>query len=758
MNIIAETIKGINVVIGAETTGLSKALSDVNKRSRDIQGELKQVEKLLKLDPTNTELLAQKQKLLSDAIETTSEKLNGLKKAQKQVNDQFARGEISEGQYRAFQREIAKTESELSGFENKLKSSGKELKSFGDKAEDAGKRIKKVGEGMKSAGEKMSIGITAPLVGIAALATEGTEEFRKFMSRLETNAQTAGASIQDVESAMRDLNAITGETDSNAEALSNVLAAGFKGDQFKQVLDELTGAAIKFSDTLKIEGLADGLQETLATGAAIGPFAELLDRSGVSLDDFNKGLAEASKNGQEQQYVLEQLSNLGLADVNKQYRENNKALVENANAQWDLQSALAEIGKLITPIVTQITSKIAEMLKWFNSLDGDTKNLILTIAGIAAAAGPLLVVLGQVAGAISLLANPVGLVVAAIAACAGIVAVLYNKWDDIMKLSTPLKLLILGLLAPFTLITAAVKAVVYAFQNWDQIKETLNNLLNNVKEVFNNIGNFFTETIPKTINGVIDWFKKLPTNIKTLINELPGIIGTALGLALGKLVKWGVDGYNYMVTQVPKIIQSIGTFFSELPGKLLTHLNNAITNIKNWGTSIISWAGTEIPKVVSNIVSFFAELPKKMLDVGKQLITGLWDGIKGSATWLKDKINDFADGIIQGFKSAFDIHSPSRVMKNEVGKMIGLGMAEGIQSTVGNVKSAMNTLNGQVAVNPVSVGAGSSGGVGSQIANSFAGMFSGAIFHVRSDSDIEAIGRVIVNKTGLAVRGAGGAR
>lgn len=103
---MAETIKGINVVIGAETTGLSKALSDVNKKSRDIQSELRQVERLLKMDPSNTELLAQKEKLLGDAVSNTRSKLESLKSVQEQINQQFKNGDITEGQYRAFQEKL----------------------------------------------------------------------------------------------------------------------------------------------------------------------------------------------------------------------------------------------------------------------------------------------------------------------------------------------------------------------------------------------------------------------------------------------------------------------------------------------------------------------------------------------------------------------------------------------------------------------------------------------------------------------------
>jgi phage-related minor tail protein len=123
---MAETVRGINVVIGADTTKLSKALSDVNQKSKDIQSELRQVDRLLKFDPGNTELLAQKQQLLSQAVANTTEKLNRLKSVQQQVNEQFQRGEISEGQYRAFQREIVKTEQELQRLQERLQETEQE--------------------------------------------------------------------------------------------------------------------------------------------------------------------------------------------------------------------------------------------------------------------------------------------------------------------------------------------------------------------------------------------------------------------------------------------------------------------------------------------------------------------------------------------------------------------------------------------------------------------------------------------------------
>ena len=110
---MADRIKGITVEIGGETTGLKKALQGVNKEISSNQSQLKDVERLLKLDPSNTTLLEQRQRLLSEAVDETSTKLEALKDAERQVQQQFQRGEVSREQYEALQREIIATEQQL---------------------------------------------------------------------------------------------------------------------------------------------------------------------------------------------------------------------------------------------------------------------------------------------------------------------------------------------------------------------------------------------------------------------------------------------------------------------------------------------------------------------------------------------------------------------------------------------------------------------------------------------------------------------
>lgn len=434
------------VEIGGNTEPLNKALQGVNKTSKDLQQELRQVERLLKLDPANTTLLSQKQELLSKAVQNTADKVNTLAKAQKQVEESFNLKKISEEQYRAFQREVITAENELKNVteaadsftkalsaENRtmqtsnsmldefrqgyksLDTSLSETKNHIDKTSQSTKNFNTESENSKGKlgamtvafGNLVANGIQMAIAKIIEL-TKSTREFREDFAKLETNAKMAGASMETTNNALRDLNAITGESDSNIEALSNLLQAGYKNNKLQEAVDALSGAVIKFPDTLKIESLADSLQETLATGKSTGQFQEMLGRMGISVDAFDKGLQRATKSGTEQQYVLDTLARTGLAKVNEEYCKNNSSLVDSANAQYDLNQSLAELSKILEPIVTELSVTLSKFLKENGSMITDLAKLIVKIVGI------LVVLLGVIAqinpGVLALLTTIVAIV------------------------------------------------------------------------------------------------------------------------------------------------------------------------------------------------------------------------------------------------------------------------------------------------------------------------------------------------------------
>ncbi|WP_242294588.1 DUF2207 domain-containing protein, partial [Bacillus cereus group sp. BfR-BA-01381] len=228
---MAGRIKGITIEIGGETTGLQNALKDVNKRSNDLTKELKDVERLLKFDPGNVEALAQKQQLLTQQIENTTQKLDKLKAAEQQVQAQFQNGKISEEQYRAFRREIEFTEGSLNGLKNKLgnmkaeqdnvASSTRQLetlfsatgKSVDDFAGALGNRLVNAIKSGTATSRQLDQAIG--LIGREALGAEGDiEKLQRALRSVDS-----GNSIQQVRNELRDLQQEAGRTEKKFEGL-----------------------------------------------------------------------------------------------------------------------------------------------------------------------------------------------------------------------------------------------------------------------------------------------------------------------------------------------------------------------------------------------------------------------------------------------------------------------------------------------------------------------------------------------------------
>lgn len=358
---MAQRIKGITVEIGGDTQPLNKALKDVSKTAASLNSELRIIDKLLKLDPTNTTLLAQKQEVLAKSIENTTKKLNALKSAQEQAKAQLERGEIGADQYRVLERQVISTENSLKRLQNEAQQTDEALNNAGDAAQKTGKDMNSLSVGGVALGTVLGNVATKLLefagsaVTFLTDAVEETKEFRSDLSKLEQNAKAAGTGIDDVTDDLEYFVAITDETDSSVEALSNLLKAGFTGETLTDAVNNLSGAVVAFPDTLKIESLADSLQETLATGEATGQYGELLERLGVNLEDFNKGLQKCTTSAEKQQYAVDILAKNGMADLNAQYKEANADLIAHSTAQTRYTETLSKVGAAMQPVMTALT-------------------------------------------------------------------------------------------------------------------------------------------------------------------------------------------------------------------------------------------------------------------------------------------------------------------------------------------------------------------------------------------------------------------
>ncbi|ABJ09629.1 TMP repeat protein [Bacillus phage 1] len=346
---MADRIKGITIEIGGNTIGLQKALQEVNQKSRELSKELRDVERLLKFDPGNVEAVAQKQQILAKQIETTTEKLNQLRAAQSQVEEQFHKGEIGEQQYRNFRREIEYTEAQL----NKYKQSLQALK---DEQEAAGAATQRLEALFKATGKSV-------------------DDFADTLGSKLVNAIKSGkASSTQLEDALDKIGqaalGVNADLDKMRQALDQ-LASGAKLDKVKKDLDEIAKAA---SDAEKdVQGLGDTLSNVaggLAAGGGLaGAINQALDTSRLNTKiDISFNVPEESKKA-----VKDAVNTI------KAYGIDAETALEGVRRQWALNAdASDETNKKIIEGAGMIASAYSgidftELIQEINEISGELK-------------------------------------------------------------------------------------------------------------------------------------------------------------------------------------------------------------------------------------------------------------------------------------------------------------------------------------------------------------------------------------------------
>lgn len=515
----------------------------------------------------------------------TKTKLDTLKEAEKQVQKQFEEGKVSQQQYDALQREIVSTEQELQKLEDAAKNTTTAVNKVGTAAE-------KVSSGAQKIADKTKVlsGAAAGLIGALFAAVPATEELRTDLSKLDNNARESAVSIEKTREAYKNLTVVTDEADSSVEAISNLLQIGFTESQLQIAVENLAGAYLKFPDTLKVESLADSLQETLATGAATGAFAELLDRLGIGAESFSKGLEKCKTEAEKQEYALNVLAKSGLSETYKGWLQNNEALAENKRSNLELQTEISNLAAKAMPIITSITEMAGKLFGWLNGLDEDTLLFIGTVVALIAAISPIASLISNitlavkgVSAAISFLsANPIVLLIGAIVALVALIAVkgdeiqaILQKVDDFLQnifLTDWTKILGPGL-------GDVLNAFFANFKNiWDSIKQIFDGIIDFIRGIFTGDWKRAWQGVLEIFGGIFSG--GLEAMLKAPLN---GVIGLVNGV---------ISGINYLIEKVNGInLPLIGDVnISTIPK--IPYL--AKGGILSQGSAIVGEAGPEL--------------------------------------------------------------------------------------------------------------------------------------------------------------------
>ncbi len=829
---MANRIKGITVEIGGDTTKLQTALKGVNGEIRNTQTALKDVEKLLKLDPGNTELLAQKHRLLGEAVAGTKEKLETLKTAAEQANTALANGEISQDQYDALQREIIETENNLRDLERQAGQSAVALQ----KIAATGEKLKTVGDNISSAGQKL-LPITAGVTALGTAAVSTAANFESSMSQVQATMGITKDAMSTVNgesvNTMDTLSALAKKMGSEtafsasecAEALNYLALAGYDTQQMCDTLPtvlnlaaaggiDLAAASDMVTDAMSALGMGvdeagtmvDQMAKTASsTNTSVAQLGEGILTIGATAKTVKGGTAElntalgilanngikGAEGGTHLRNVILSLQNptdkaaacmeqLGL-DVydsegnmrslndilgdlntsmdgmtaaeksniigqifNKTDLSSVNALLANTGSTWDdlqqsiidsggaaqqmadtqldnlqgqitiLKSALEGLaisfGELLLPAIKMIVGWVQKFVDWLNGMDEGTKKVITTVALLAAALGPVLIVVGKVVSA-------VGTIMTIVPKVAGVINTVKTAFAALntTMLANPIFLIIAA-------ITALVAAFIYLWNTNEDFRQFWINLWENVKEVaiavWEAIKNFFSaawEAISSTAqavwNGIKDFFSGLWEGIKTIFSTVVEVIKTIITTYFNIYKTIITTVLNAIKTVFTTVWNGIKTVVTTVVTAIQTFITTAWNAIKNTVTTVLN----AIKTVITTVWNAIKSAVTTVVNAIKNVISTVWNGIKNTVSTvvngikntvstvfnnIKSSISGTMGNIVSVIKSGFNnaisfiTSLPSKAL--QWGKDMIMGIVNGIKSCIGAVGDAVSSVANKI--------------------------------------------------------------
>lgn len=679
----------------AEIARVSAQEGDHSEELKKLQGQLQKTQNAIKETQKNITHYS------DSLVEVTREEKDAnsaLGKLTKTIGDQKKELNDLTNDYKSAVLQYGKNSSEAKALAKSIKNLSSEIEDNEGKVEDAENAFEKLGRSVKEVSgqafeksvktfAKVGAGVAA-LVGSFLASAEATRELRTNMGRVNTAFEDAGFSAKAAEKTYEEFYGILGDDGQTTEAVNHLAKLASSEEDLAKWTDIASGVMGTFGDSLPIESLTEAANETAKTGEVAGSLADALNWAGVSQDKFQKSLDKCNTEQERNELITKTLNGL-YGETGKAYQQNNKDIIAQNKAQADLNATMAEVGALAEPIMTQVKLMGAELAKSLLPIIEKIIPIIQdNLPAIAVGLGVVTAALGVMGAAVlavkikeaalttatvaqtvatnaqalaskaaaaaqwllnaAMSANPIGLIIAAIAALVAAFVLLWKKseafrnfwkglWEGIKKYAS-----------------IAIEAVVKFFTGaWDKIKEAWNG----TKKFFNNLW----DGIKNVFSGVAKWFGDLFAKAWDLIK---------------KAFSAYISFYTGIFKGIIKIFSTIGTALGKLFSAAWDKIKSAFSNVTDF-----------FKTVITKIIDAFKSLPDNMKDVGKNLVEGLWNGIKNMTSWVTDKIKGFSSNILNGIKNFFGIHSPSTVMA-EVGGYMAEGLAEGLEDKTEDVANA----------------------------------------------------------------------
>lgn len=620
----AKTIKGITVEINGNTTGLGKALEAVNKESREVQSNLTAVNKALKLDPSNTELLAEKQKILASSIDATKNKLKTLEDVQEQVKQQYADGKIDQGAYLEFQNELEHTKKKL----DNLKDAQRDFGSVAAQVlENAGSKMKAFGDKVSGAGEKL-LPATAAITGAGVLMVNTGSDLIESQNKVDVAFGNSATAVEDfagqslknfgiAKGTALDMAALFGDMGTSmglpkaAAADMSTSLVGLAGDlaSFKNIgLDEAQSA---------LKGIFTGETEALKNLGVV--------MNQTSLDAYamangygktTSEMTEAEKVQLRYNYVLSQTTN-----AQGDFARTSDGCANSLRAaQEATKEATADFGTLMAPYVAKAAQAVTALIQKIGAMPEGQKKAVLAIAAIVAALGPVLIIVGKVITAAGTIVSVAGKVSGAISAAGAAFTAAGGMAGILSTATTALGAVFAAVTSPIGIAVAAIAGIVAVFallwnncegfRNfwiglWDNIKAVAAAAFEGIKQLVPNVWNDITRAINLALGAIRSAVSSAWNAVFSTVSGVMHSVRSTVS-SIWNAVSGTVSGaVNTVRNAVSNAFDSVYSSIHDRLTAAYNTVSNIFGNIKNTISNIIASAANIVGNAIDRIKGFF---------------------------------------------------------------------------------------------------------------------------------------------------------
>lgn len=649
----------VKIGVELDEKELEKSFKKLDEQAQKTSKELSKIDDALKLDPTNIDLLTEKQKLLTSAVADSKTKVESLAKELQKAKESGLQDSDADA-YRDLVVAFSNAESEAKSFEKQLDDVNEKIKNGGKEAKDFSSALSKLGSVASTAlkGGIAAIGgvataATGAVAGLLALES-ATEEYRIAQGKLNTAFEAAGYGAETAAEAYNAFYGILGDTDTATEASQLLAKLALNAEDMSTWTNIAAGVWGTFGDALPIEGLIESANETARTGTVVGTLADALNWASINEDEFNEKLAAAGSEAERNQLIMETLS-ATYDDAADAFYRNNEALVASREAQSQMDEALAKLGQAVADVKTNVTSDFLPAVSQI------TEGFAGIITGAEGAEQ-------QFSAGIQ-----------------GLIDVLVEKLPDFLDFGVQIVLaLVNGILSNLSTIVDAATQII--LQLAYQIIELLPQLAESALQIILQLANFLIQSLPELIPAVVQIVLQI---VETLVDNIDLIIDAAVDLILA-LAEGLIEALPILIDKAPEIISKLASALIEegprillAAMELMTMLNEGI--VKGF-LQILGQIGS---LVYDYLIQPLLDEVSAFADVGRQFVEGLWNGIGDKVEWLKGKVTGVVDTIKSWFTGSegFDTHSPSK-WSEEIGGNIDEGLAQGMTKGKNTVRSA----------------------------------------------------------------------